>query len=255
MDAAVIPANCVVLAVRNSTFAGSIRTGIGVNLAYGQSWTQEAGFAQSSGDVAVDWSANKLNTAVAQQHNTAFAQAKDVFGDFVVNSGLFPTSATLAATMPAALKAYVLGERRYKAGNTIKIFTALKDTYVDWSQTGVFTYVEVENGAAAPAVTASSIRLCKVVTNATAITATSRTAPFLPFTINATGQIALAYGYAVDAYTSDPESAPYVGIDNAQAGAVYAAVADVNALRTAYDNLRASYDDLLTKLKTSGIVA
>ena len=57
------------------------------------------------------------------------------------------------------------------------------------------------------------------------------------------------------AYTSDGEGAAYTGIDNLQAGSVYATVADLNQLRVAYETLRASYDDLLTKLKNTGIVA
>jgi len=58
-----------------------------------------------------------------------------------------------------------------------------------------------------------------------------------------------------NAYTTDTESSAYTGIDNAQAGTVYAQLTDLNILRVAYDNLRASYDDLLTKLKTTGVVA
>lgn len=49
----------------------------------------------------------------------------------------------------------------------------------------------------------------------------------------------------VNAYTTDAESAAYTGIDNAQAGTVYAKLTDLNALRVAYENLRASYDNLL----------
>jgi hypothetical protein len=49
----------------------------------------------------------------------------------------------------------------------------------------------------------------------------------------------------VNAYTTDAESSAYTGIDNAQGGTVYATVADLNSLRVAYENLRASYDNLL----------
>jgi hypothetical protein len=49
----------------------------------------------------------------------------------------------------------------------------------------------------------------------------------------------------VNAYTSDAESVAYTGIDNAQAGTVYATVADLNTLRTAYETLRASHDNLI----------
>ena len=58
-----------------------------------------------------------------------------------------------------------------------------------------------------------------------------------------------------NAYISDDESVAYTGIDNAQVGSVYAQVSDLNTLRVAYETLRASYDDLLTKLKNTGIVA
>lgn len=44
------------------------------------------------------------------------------------------------------------------------------------------------------------------------------------------------------AYTADNESVAYSGIDNAQGGSVYATVADLNALRTAYENLRAAVE-------------
>lgn len=60
---------------------------------------------------------------------------------------------------------------------------------------------------------------------------------------------------ATAAYTADDESVAYTGIDNAQAGTVYAQLTDLNALRTAYETIRASYDDLLAKLKTTGIVS
>lgn len=46
------------------------------------------------------------------------------------------------------------------------------------------------------------------------------------------------------AYTADNESAAYTGIDNAQVGTVYAQLTDLNALRTAYENLRAFVEDL-----------
>lgn len=60
---------------------------------------------------------------------------------------------------------------------------------------------------------------------------------------------------ATTAYTPDTESVAYTGIDNVQVGTVYAQLTDLNVLRIAYDNLRASYDDLLAKLKTTGIVS
>jgi hypothetical protein len=54
----------------------------------------------------------------------------------------------------------------------------------------------------------------------------------------------------LSAYTSDPESSAYTGIDNTQAGTVYAKVADLNALRTAYDNLRVFTEDAVAMLNS-----
>jgi hypothetical protein len=48
----------------------------------------------------------------------------------------------------------------------------------------------------------------------------------------------------MNAYTSDPESGAYTGIDNAQVGTVYATVADLNTLRVAYENLRAMSENV-----------
>lgn len=63
------------------------------------------------------------------------------------------------------------------------------------------------------------------------------------------------------AYTADDESAAYSGIDNAQGGAVYAQLSDLNALRTAYETLRALAEDtaqmlnaVVDDLQTLGLV-
>lgn len=47
----------------------------------------------------------------------------------------------------------------------------------------------------------------------------------------------------MNAYTADDESAAYTGVDNTQVGSVYATVADLNALRVAVENLRASHEN------------
>lgn len=93
----------------------------------------------------------------------------DLFNDWVA-TGLLPADpgAMLAMTTPTGV-AYILGKRVSPIA-TGKTYTASKDTYVDLSQLGVYTYTEVTNGAGAPAVAANSIRLFKVVTNGTEIT-------------------------------------------------------------------------------------
>jgi len=93
----------------------------------------------------------------------------DLLNDWVA-SGLLPSDpgAVLAMTTPTGV-AYILGKRvtPIATGHT---YTASKDTYVDLSSLGAYTYSEVTNGASAPAVAASSMRLFKVVTNGTEIT-------------------------------------------------------------------------------------
>ena len=93
----------------------------------------------------------------------------DLLNDWVA-SGLLPADpgAVLAMTTPAGV-ATVQGKRVSKIA-TGHTYTASKDTYVDLSSLGVYTYTEVTNGAAAPAVAANSMRLFKVVTDATEIT-------------------------------------------------------------------------------------
>lgn len=47
----------------------------------------------------------------------------------------------------------------------------------------------------------------------------------------------------MNSYTADNESVAYTGIDNAQVGSVYAQLADLNALRVAVENLRATVEN------------
>ena len=120
-------------------------------------------------------------------NQTPFLQAGDMIGAYVV-SGLLdtvPSTASLTSTMPGGV-AYVQGgsvlQRVVSPGATYT-YAASSDTYVDLSYSGVFTYSAVANGATAPAVAADSLRLEKVVTNATQITAVTQLAaglaPFL----------------------------------------------------------------------------
>jgi len=87
-----------------------------------------------------------------------------------VHSGLtIPTSASLTTTAAAGV-IYFNGNKVSVSTDNGHTYTASSDTYVDVSNTGVFTYSGVANGAAAPALTASSIRIAKVVTSGTAVT-------------------------------------------------------------------------------------
>lgn len=52
----------------------------------------------------------------------------------------------------------------------------------------------------------------------------------------------------LSSYTPDVENTAYTGIDNAQTGAVYAKIDDLNALRIAYENLRTFVEDAIQLL-------
>lgn len=55
-------------------------------------------------------------------------------------------------------------------------------------------------------------------------------------------------------YAPNIQNVAYNGINNAQAGSVYAQLVDLNTLRVAYENLRQSYEDLRGKLHKTGLV-
>ncbi len=97
---------------------------------------------------------------------------RPVFGDFFIDfvqSGLaVPTSSgSLTGSITSGV-AYVVGQRVVKGAQS-RAYTASKDTYVDVSNKGVYTYVEVTNGGTVPAVTSNSIRIGKVVTGSSTI--------------------------------------------------------------------------------------
>lgn len=85
-----------------------------------------------------------------------------------VYTGLTPPTSVSLTSITTAGTAYINGYRVAK-GATSKTYTASKDTYVDLSQTGAYTYSEVTNGAAAPSVASNSARLAKVVTDGTTV--------------------------------------------------------------------------------------
>lgn len=87
----------------------------------------------------------------------------------VVEDGLVPATDTDLTSDISAGTAYVNGYRVDKSA-TSQTYTASRDTYVDLSQTGVYTLTAVTLGAAQPAVAANSVRLAKVVTDGTQIT-------------------------------------------------------------------------------------
>ena len=111
----------------------------------------------------------KIKQTNAIENESKLLQTEDIFSDFVVTGLLPATSATTLISDISAGHAYATGVRVNKTA-TSNTYTASVDTYVDISSAGVYTFPEVALGAAAPAVTADSIRLAKVVTDADNIT-------------------------------------------------------------------------------------
>lgn len=114
--------------------------------------------------------ATRENPDVILQDPAELLTAADLIDDFVA-AGLLPAvpaPVSLSMTTPTGT-AYIQG-KRVAPPATAKAYTASKDTYVDLSSLGIYTYTEVANGAGAPAVAANSMRLFKAVTNATEVT-------------------------------------------------------------------------------------
>ncbi len=93
----------------------------------------------------------------------------DFFSDTVI-SGLLVTDTALLVGSTSAGIAYVSGERVKILVATSVTYEAIYDTYVDINSDGEFQYTAVENGEATPDVATDSIRLAKVICDATEIT-------------------------------------------------------------------------------------
>ena len=112
---------------------------------------------------------NTINVDAFDDNTNIVTRWDESFNNYVI-SGLLPptTTGTLTSTTTAGV-AYIDGTRVSKDA-TAHLYTASKDTYVDLSSTGTYTYSEVVNGGAKPATASNSIRLAKVVTDATEVT-------------------------------------------------------------------------------------
>lgn len=127
---------------------------------------QTTGWANRAQD-ALEELQGVVQTDLPQQFSESSA-------DFVVSGGIWSLISGRNATM-TALVAYIKGYRNTITAVATRTFTASKDTYVDVlrnTTTGAFSlvYTEVTNGAASPALAANSLRLAKIVTNASTIT-------------------------------------------------------------------------------------
>ena len=92
---------------------------------------------------------------------------KDAFNNFVASGLIPPTSASLTSTTSGGT-AYINGYHVTK-DDTSHTYTASKWTYIDLSQSGVYTYVETVHGAAEPSVTTNSMRMARVSTDGTTV--------------------------------------------------------------------------------------
>jgi len=69
------------------------------------------------------------------------------------------------------------------------------------------------------------------------------------------GNTKVVWARQTAAYTPDWQSTAYTGIDNTETWDVYAQLTDINALRWAYESLRAWYENLRTALQTHGLIS
>lgn len=92
----------------------------------------------------------------------------ETIANFVYSGCVWSAVSGLTGTMTGGT-VYVNGYRTIVTGIGSETFPASKDTYVDIDYLGNVAYQSVSNGAAAPSLTANSIRVAKVVTGASAI--------------------------------------------------------------------------------------
>jgi hypothetical protein len=95
------------------------------------------------------------------------------FGNFIQTGFVIPTSGSLTTSCPGGTM-YFSGKQVVVAADGGHAYTASQDTYVDVVNTGSYIYQGVSNGAAAPAITANSIRIAKVVTSGSAVTSVTQ---------------------------------------------------------------------------------
>ena len=113
-----------------------------------------------------------IGSGVVEQTNLR-EKASESQADFVASGGVVAQSAGLVGTF-SNIVFYISGVRYTATSIANKTYTVSKDTYVDINGAGTVTYVEVANGAASPALTASSIRVAKVITSGAAITSVTQ---------------------------------------------------------------------------------
>ena len=106
--------------------------------------------------------------------NDIVTRFHESLADFIASGLVWSQTALLVGEMTAGV-VYIDGERLVIGALSGINFTASKDTYVDVGVDGVVDYGPVANGASAPALAASHVRIAKVVTNGSGITSVVQT--------------------------------------------------------------------------------
>lgn len=97
------------------------------------------------------------------------------FANFIKSGLIPPVSGTLSTTITAGVIYYNGNEYSINSDGG-HAYVASNDCYVDVNPvTGTYTYNTVVNNASAPALTASCLRIAKVVTNGTTVTTVTQT--------------------------------------------------------------------------------
>lgn len=122
------------------------------------------------------------NSAISDKRANASLQAVSTttyFFDFV-ESGCVWTADSAGSTLNASMSSgvvWISGNRLTVASVSARAFTASKDTYIDLSNNGngtaAFTYTEVTNNAASPALATGAIRIGIIVAGSSSIAAST----------------------------------------------------------------------------------
>ena len=110
-----------------------------------------------------------LEAALADAVNPRL-RGSETLANFVYSGCSWSAISGLTATMTGGT-IYVNGYRTIVTGVGSNTFLANSDTYIDIDYLGNVTYQAVANNATNPALTANSVRVARVVTNATTVTA------------------------------------------------------------------------------------
>lgn len=196
---------------------------------------------QRTADAALEfWEAGDRNWHVQYANTCEALDALNAVGDLAVTlpSAERPTSTTLNVRVAAGSFRKADGTIGTYAGTATQLLTASSTNYLFLTDAGALTV----NTTGFPATT-DIVRLAVAVTDTTTVTsiADSRV-PWTSSGLGPSGTFVQTYSTAdatLSAYTPDVENVAYTGAADSEAK-----LADLNALRVAYENLRLFTEDL-----------